>query len=121
MQKSGSDFIELMRDAMTAGQTFEVVSPAFLASEYAAAEIDHARCAMRPELGSLLRVVVAPTEHLEILEDRVHINLVGMSDPAARFRLLDWCESKSGDAPRSVRSLPVERQGKHRRGALTQA
>ena len=103
--KPGGDFIEQMRTAIrNSRQTIAVLSPAYLESKFATAEMN-AALAQDPDgkLATLLPVMVVPFEPPGMLRARVYIDLAGKSEELARRELVEGVR-----ASRATRTKPAE-------------
>ena len=100
----GTDFIASMRDAMNrTQQTVAVLSPAYLASDFAAAELN-AALAKDPvgRTAAVVPVRIVDFEPPDLLRSRVYVDLAGLEEETARRRLIEGVK-----ASRAVRTKPV--------------
>jgi hypothetical protein len=103
----GSDFIEQMQQAVTQTErTIVVLSPAYLESKFGGAEW-HAAFSKDPtgEQGLLVPVRVAEVDPPGLLASRVYVDLVGLTELAARTALLDGLRG-TGTRPSTTPSFP---------------
>ena len=103
--RPGTDFIASMRDAMNrAQQTLVVLSPAYLQSKFAAAELNSA-LAKDPigESSTVVPVRIVECDPPDMLRTRVYVDLAGLDENNARTRLIEGIH-----ASRAARRKPSE-------------